>query len=96
MLSTARWVVGGGRWALDKRASVDLGAEEGNVLYIDNFAVASVDQARAEGGARVIQGALAERGVVGAVEITSTEKAELLGCELDLLSGRWHVRPKRF
>ena len=82
-----------GRWVLDKRPGVDLGAEDAKVLYVEKFAVASVDQARAEGAARVTQEALAEHGAVSAVEIASTEKAELLGCELDWLSGRWRVRP---
>ena len=66
------------------------------MLYIDKFVDASVGQARAEGAARVMQEALAEYGVVSAIEVASTEKAELLGCELDLLSGRWRVRPNRF
>ncbi|CAK0867024.1 unnamed protein product, partial [Prorocentrum cordatum] len=72
------------------------GVSDAKALYIDNFAVASVDGARAEGAARVMQEALAERCVVSAVEVCSRGAAELLGCELDRLSGRWRVRPERF
>ena len=48
------------------------------------------------GSAQVTQEALAEHGAVSTVEIASGEKAELLGRELDRVSGRWRVRPKRF
>ncbi|CAK0825378.1 unnamed protein product, partial [Prorocentrum cordatum] len=54
------------------------------VLYIDNFAVASVDRVRAEGAAKVMREALAELGVASAIEACDGSKAELLG------------KPKRF
>ncbi|CAK0904390.1 unnamed protein product [Prorocentrum cordatum] len=85
-----------GRWALDKRPGVDFLQEDAKVLYIDNFAVASVDQWRAERAAQVMREALAELGVVSTIEATDGSKAELLGCELDRSTGRWRIKPKRF
>ncbi|CAK0887725.1 unnamed protein product, partial [Prorocentrum cordatum] len=85
-----------GRWVLDQRAGIDLRRDDAKALYIDNFAVASVDQVRAEGAAQVTRGALAELGVVSTIEACDGSKAELLGCELDRTTGRWRIKPKRF
>ncbi|CAK0873971.1 unnamed protein product [Prorocentrum cordatum] len=84
-----------GRWVLDKRPGVDLLQEGAKVLYIDNFAVASVDQGRGERAVQLMREALAELGVASAIEASDGSKAELLGCELDRSTGRWRIKPKR-
>ncbi|CAK0874266.1 unnamed protein product, partial [Prorocentrum cordatum] len=85
-----------GRWVLDKRPGVDLRQEDAKVLYIDNIAVASVDQGRAERAVQVMREALAELGVASTIEASDGSKAELLGCELDRNTGHWRIKPKRF
>ncbi|CAK0847428.1 unnamed protein product, partial [Prorocentrum cordatum] len=78
-------------WCLDKCPGIDLNSEDAKVLYIDNFAVLSQSSDRAATAVADMQAALAAKGVVSELDPAPARRGELLGCELDLQTGCWHV-----
>ncbi|CAK0793192.1 unnamed protein product, partial [Prorocentrum cordatum] len=82
-------------WCLDKCPGIDLNSEDAKVLYIDNFAVLSQSSNRAATAVADMQAALAAKGVVSELDPTPAGRGELLGCELDLQTGCWHVLGRR-
>ncbi|CAK0802959.1 unnamed protein product, partial [Prorocentrum cordatum] len=80
---------------LDKCPGIDLNLEDAKVLYIDNFAVLSQSPSRAATAVADMQAALAAKGVVSELDPAPAERGELLGCELDLQTGCWHVLGRR-
>eukprot|EP00959_Pyramimonas_sp_CCMP1952_P468635 9493568-Pyramimonas_sp.AAC.1 len=58
------------------------------LLYIDNSAVLSAPWERAATAVADMQAALVSKGVVSELDAAVEERGELLGCELDLRSGR--------
>ncbi|CAK0817209.1 unnamed protein product, partial [Prorocentrum cordatum] len=82
-------------WCLDKCPGIDLNSEDAKVLYVDNFAVLSQSSDRAATAVADMQAALAAKGVVSELDPAPAGRGELLGCELDLQTGCWHVLGRR-
>ncbi|CAK0892485.1 unnamed protein product, partial [Prorocentrum cordatum] len=80
---------------LDKCPGIDLNSEDAKVLYIDNFAALSQSSDRAATAVADMQAALAAKGVVSELDPAPAGRGELLGCELDLQTGCWHVLGRR-
>ncbi|CAK0877830.1 unnamed protein product, partial [Prorocentrum cordatum] len=74
---------------------IGLKFEDAKVLYIDNFAVLSQSPSRAATAVADMQAALAAKGVVSELDPAPAERGELLGRELDLQTGCWHVLGRR-
>ncbi|CAK0901538.1 unnamed protein product [Prorocentrum cordatum] len=82
-------------WCLDKCPGIDLNSADAKVLYIDNFAVLSQSSVRAATAVADMQAALAAKGAVSELDPAPAGRGELLGCELDLQTGCWHVLGRR-
>ncbi|CAK0817021.1 unnamed protein product, partial [Prorocentrum cordatum] len=82
-------------WCLDKCPGIDLNTEDVKVLCIDHFAVLSQSPSRAATAVADMQAALAAKGAVSELDPAPAERGELLGCELDLQTGCWHVLGRR-